>query len=112
MNSETVRTAVGVEMGIPAAAHSCEEMCTLVDSVAAGVSGEGMFRGRNTLGVLVEEVKCLTGWGRRMLKTTLMVAAVAGGEAGVDDFHNRGSIATNPLAIVLDPALVSRFGLN
>jgi hypothetical protein len=47
-----------------------------------------------------------------MLKTTLMVAAVAGEEAGVDDFHNRGSIETNPLAIVLDPALVSRFGLN
>jgi hypothetical protein len=41
-----------------------------------------------------------------------MVAAVAEGWAAVDDFHNRGSIATSPLVIALAPALVSRFGLN
>jgi hypothetical protein len=66
MNSGTVRTVVGVEMGIPVGAHSCEERCTPVDSVAVRVSGAGMLRGRNTLAVLAAAAKCLRGWDRCM----------------------------------------------
>jgi hypothetical protein len=98
-------------MSIPVGAHSCEEMCTPVDSAVAGVSGGETLRGRNTLAVLVEG-KWSSGWGKSMLKTTVMVAAVAEEWAGVDDFRNQVSIATNLPATALDPALVSRFRVN